>query len=225
MSEGWVRCGQCQEIFHGVEALFELPGEPASVAPTPSPPEVAPVPHTPASTFGARVAARMAEPTEREREHEGEHERQHEHEHEHEREQGQGHGHEQEHVGVQAGEAHAELDHLIVDEDSVSETAITWLPDAPGRGRPAGGSTRTRLRRGRRRADRDRRVHRRGRRVRGVRRVGRIGRIDRAGRRCVDTSPRFDASARFERRPDSRRRSTARASRHPDPRALPGASR
>ena len=24
VSEGWVRCGQCHEVFHGIEALFDL---------------------------------------------------------------------------------------------------------------------------------------------------------------------------------------------------------
>ena len=29
VSEGWVRCGQCHEVFHGIEALFDLDSDPA----------------------------------------------------------------------------------------------------------------------------------------------------------------------------------------------------
>lgn len=32
VSEGWVRCGQCHEVFHGIEALFDLDSDPAIVA-------------------------------------------------------------------------------------------------------------------------------------------------------------------------------------------------
>jgi len=28
VSEGWVRCGQCHEVFHGIEALFDLDSDP-----------------------------------------------------------------------------------------------------------------------------------------------------------------------------------------------------
>jgi len=32
VSEGWVRCGQCHEVFHGIEALFDLDNDPAVAA-------------------------------------------------------------------------------------------------------------------------------------------------------------------------------------------------
>lgn len=38
VSDGWVRCGQCQEVFNAVESLFELSAEPAATAPAPAPP-------------------------------------------------------------------------------------------------------------------------------------------------------------------------------------------
>jgi predicted Zn finger-like uncharacterized protein len=32
VSEGWVRCGQCHEVFHGIESLFDLESDPALAA-------------------------------------------------------------------------------------------------------------------------------------------------------------------------------------------------
>ena len=32
VSEGWVRCGQCHEVFHGIEALFDLDSDPSVAA-------------------------------------------------------------------------------------------------------------------------------------------------------------------------------------------------
>lgn len=32
VSDGWVRCGQCQEVFHGIEALFDLDSDPGVAA-------------------------------------------------------------------------------------------------------------------------------------------------------------------------------------------------
>jgi predicted Zn finger-like uncharacterized protein len=32
VSEGWVRCGQCHEVFHGIEALFDLDSDPGIAA-------------------------------------------------------------------------------------------------------------------------------------------------------------------------------------------------
>ena len=32
VSEGWVRCGQCHEVFHGIEALFDLDSDPVVAA-------------------------------------------------------------------------------------------------------------------------------------------------------------------------------------------------
>ena len=82
VSEGWVRCGQCHEVFHGIEALFDLDSDPAIAArraarqpaappptrvfaqqranapipiPTPTPPAPAPAPSTAAPTPAAPV--------------------------------------------------------------------------------------------------------------------------------------------------------------------------
>jgi predicted Zn finger-like uncharacterized protein len=32
VSEGWVRCGQCHEVFHGIESLFDLESDPTLAA-------------------------------------------------------------------------------------------------------------------------------------------------------------------------------------------------
>src|ERR1700761_6319756 len=32
VSEGWVRCGQCQQVFHGIEGLFDLDSDPVVAA-------------------------------------------------------------------------------------------------------------------------------------------------------------------------------------------------
>lgn len=45
VSEGWVRCGQCQEVFNALETLFDLDTEPAALPPGPQPP--APQPPSP----------------------------------------------------------------------------------------------------------------------------------------------------------------------------------
>ncbi|MET0383661.1 MAG: zinc-ribbon and DUF3426 domain-containing protein [Burkholderiaceae bacterium] len=58
VSEGWVRCGQCHEVFHGIEALFDLGNDPAVAArraardgmgsaPAPAPPSEAPTASAP----------------------------------------------------------------------------------------------------------------------------------------------------------------------------------
>lgn len=39
VSGGWVRCGQCHQVFNGLQTLFELPPEPPAAAPEPDPPE------------------------------------------------------------------------------------------------------------------------------------------------------------------------------------------
>ena len=45
VSEGWVRCGQCHEVFHGIEALFDLDSDPALAARRAAPrPPAAPPP-------------------------------------------------------------------------------------------------------------------------------------------------------------------------------------
>ena len=57
VSEGWVRCGQCQEVFNALETLFDLsataePGAPANppqavfTPPPPAPPAFTPTPST-----------------------------------------------------------------------------------------------------------------------------------------------------------------------------------
>lgn len=42
VSGGWVRCGQCHQVFNGLQALFELPPEPPAVVPEPLPEPTAP---------------------------------------------------------------------------------------------------------------------------------------------------------------------------------------
>lgn len=37
VSEGWVRCGQCHEVFNALESLFELPAAPSPDGPPPVP--------------------------------------------------------------------------------------------------------------------------------------------------------------------------------------------
>jgi len=77
VSEGWVRCGQCHEVFHGIEALFDLDSDPAVAARrsprAPSPPapasgfgavtSAAPAPHPPAPDFGPPPEPPVAPPT------------------------------------------------------------------------------------------------------------------------------------------------------------------
>jgi predicted Zn finger-like uncharacterized protein len=41
VSEGWVRCGRCQEVFNAVEGLFDLDREPPPAWPQPEPPKPA----------------------------------------------------------------------------------------------------------------------------------------------------------------------------------------
>jgi predicted Zn finger-like uncharacterized protein len=63
VSEGWVRCGQCHEVFHGIEALFDLDSEPGLAARraarnAPPPPPVTPS----ARGISAAVANAPTEP-------------------------------------------------------------------------------------------------------------------------------------------------------------------
>ena len=51
VSEGWVRCGRCSEVFNAGERLFEL--DPVTAAPAVNPPSAAP---PPAATDSAVVA-------------------------------------------------------------------------------------------------------------------------------------------------------------------------
>jgi predicted Zn finger-like uncharacterized protein len=56
VSEGWVRCGQCHEVFHGIEALFDLDSDPAIAARRAAP--RAPVAPAPTRVFAdARASA------------------------------------------------------------------------------------------------------------------------------------------------------------------------
>jgi len=53
VSEGWVRCGQCHEVFHGIEALFDLDSDPAVAARR----AAGAPPDAPATVGGANAAA------------------------------------------------------------------------------------------------------------------------------------------------------------------------
>jgi predicted Zn finger-like uncharacterized protein len=55
VSEGWVRCGRCQEVFNALEGLFDLDRD-ASSAPTPAREAAEPIPH-PAEPGPASAAA------------------------------------------------------------------------------------------------------------------------------------------------------------------------
>ena len=48
VSEGWVRCGQCQEVFNALETLFDLAPLAAPEAPVEAPPIETPVSQAPA---------------------------------------------------------------------------------------------------------------------------------------------------------------------------------
>lgn len=66
VSEGWVRCGRCTEVFNAAQRLFELEPDAVPAAPQPSRP-VAEVHHLPlrdpaASPAVARVSAALAPP-------------------------------------------------------------------------------------------------------------------------------------------------------------------
>jgi predicted Zn finger-like uncharacterized protein len=65
VSEGWVRCGRCQEVFNAVEGLFDLDREPPPTWPQPAQPETpdrspffAAAPAAPASAGSHGVAER-----------------------------------------------------------------------------------------------------------------------------------------------------------------------
>ncbi|WP_374675947.1 zinc-ribbon and DUF3426 domain-containing protein [Ideonella sp.] len=58
VSEGWVRCGQCQEVFNALESLFDLDTAPAPVpAPAPVSPPSPPSPPPPAAAEPSAVAS------------------------------------------------------------------------------------------------------------------------------------------------------------------------
>jgi predicted Zn finger-like uncharacterized protein len=62
VSEGWVRCGQCHEVFHGIEALFDLDSDPAIAARRAA--ARAPVAPPPTRVFAdARASAPIPMPT------------------------------------------------------------------------------------------------------------------------------------------------------------------
>ncbi len=61
VSEGWVRCGQCHEVFHGIEALFDLDSDPG-IAARRAARNVAPPPPVASSARGLSAAAAPAHP-------------------------------------------------------------------------------------------------------------------------------------------------------------------
>ena len=69
VSEGWVRCGRCHEVFNALEALFDLEPEPAtSTAPvaqtdSPAPPELAQPEEAPWSFSAVQSSAERTEPS------------------------------------------------------------------------------------------------------------------------------------------------------------------
>jgi predicted Zn finger-like uncharacterized protein len=42
VSQGWVRCGQCHEVFNALESLFDLDASPSRQRPRPLPPRLRP---------------------------------------------------------------------------------------------------------------------------------------------------------------------------------------
>lgn len=56
VSDGWVRCGQCQEVFNAVESLFELSAEPAAPPPAPAAPRTPKPSPSPSPPSGAPPA-------------------------------------------------------------------------------------------------------------------------------------------------------------------------
>jgi predicted Zn finger-like uncharacterized protein len=65
VSEGWVRCGRCEEIFDASAHLQTLPAEPAAVSVTPAPPgqQPAAVTASPAATQQAAAETALVEPS------------------------------------------------------------------------------------------------------------------------------------------------------------------
>ena len=61
VSEGWVRCGRCSEVFNAGERLFEL--EPAGAPPVASPPPAPPAPAVADLPAVARMGAALAPPS------------------------------------------------------------------------------------------------------------------------------------------------------------------
>ena len=61
VSEGWVRCGRCSEVFNAGERLFEL--EPAAPPPVASPPPAPPAPIVAALPAAARMGSALAPPS------------------------------------------------------------------------------------------------------------------------------------------------------------------
>jgi predicted Zn finger-like uncharacterized protein len=70
VSEGWVRCGRCHEVFNALEGLFDLEREapPARVpqvpeaSPPPQAPPAHPAPHTPSAAMAEPAAATVDAP-------------------------------------------------------------------------------------------------------------------------------------------------------------------
>lgn len=60
VSQGWVRCGQCHEVFNALESLFDLDASPTP--PAPSPASSAPPPPPQAPAFAATEPSTLDEP-------------------------------------------------------------------------------------------------------------------------------------------------------------------
>ena len=58
VSQGWVRCGQCHEVFNALESLFDLDASPSPAASPPPPPAAPQAPtHAPAAAVSAPAFA------------------------------------------------------------------------------------------------------------------------------------------------------------------------
>ncbi|MGE5452707.1 MAG: zinc-ribbon and DUF3426 domain-containing protein [Acidobacteriota bacterium] len=65
VSEGWVRCGRCNEIFNALPGLFDLEREPPPPRPKPrTPPATGPEPTAPAASTPAPASAASPPPAE-----------------------------------------------------------------------------------------------------------------------------------------------------------------
>ena len=60
VSQGWVRCGQCHEVFNALESLFDLDTSPTPPAPSPASSDPPPAPQAPA--FAATEPSTLDEP-------------------------------------------------------------------------------------------------------------------------------------------------------------------
>lgn len=64
VSQGWVRCGQCHEVFNALESLFDLDASPSPAASPPPPPAAPQAPtHAPAAAAVSAPAFAATEPS------------------------------------------------------------------------------------------------------------------------------------------------------------------